>query len=124
LDHLAVTGAAEFEDLDHIQRVAVYKDQARGFDGHVRAAADGNAHVRAGEGRRVVHAIADHCHALPIFAIRNFLIFVFRQDFREDTLDAQLIRDRFATERLSPVSMATSIPILCNSSTPVCSQGG
>src|SRR5688572_19169209 len=48
LDHFAITGAAEFEDLDHIQWIAVDEDQARGFDGNVCAAADGDAHIRAG----------------------------------------------------------------------------
>jgi len=65
LNHLVVTGAAEFEDFDHIERIAVDQDQASGFDGNIRAAADGDTHIRAGEGGRVVHSVADHCHAFP-----------------------------------------------------------
>ena len=41
LNHLVVTGAAEFEKFHNIQRIAVDADQACGFNCDVRAATDG-----------------------------------------------------------------------------------
>ena len=46
----------------HVQRVAAHQDDVGGLDGHVGAGADGDAHVRLGQRRRVVHAVADHGH--------------------------------------------------------------
>jgi len=51
---IGVAGSAEREDLDHIQRLTLHQDDARGFNGHIRTAADGDADVGPGEGRRVL----------------------------------------------------------------------
>ena len=65
------------------------------FDGDVRAAADGDAHVGAGQGGGVVDAIADHRHPLALLLqFGHFLILVLGQHLGEVRVDAQLLRHR------------------------------
>ena len=44
----------------HIAQAALHQHDVRRVDGDVRARADGDADIRAGEGGRVVDAVADH----------------------------------------------------------------
>ena len=54
--------AAEAHGCRHVRKAALHEHHVRSGDGDVRACADGDADVGAGQGGRVVDAVADHGH--------------------------------------------------------------
>ncbi len=55
---LRMTARDSWTAVDRVQQVALHQHNIRRFNGDVRARADGNAHVRPRQGRRVVDAVA------------------------------------------------------------------
>src|SRR5918998_1405350 len=78
----------------HPAHVAGDQGQVRGLDRHVRAGADGDAHVRLRQGWGVVDAVADHADPLAVRLQPLYLGgLVLRQDLGEDPVYAELAGD-------------------------------
>ncbi len=58
--------ARERDGGSHPLQVGAHEGDGGGFEGHVGARAHGQAHVGAGQGRRVVDAIAHHGHGAAL----------------------------------------------------------
>ena len=57
---------ADFHDFDQLGGVAVQIDHIGGFFGRLRAGVHGQGHVRLGQGRGIVRAVAHHGHQLSL----------------------------------------------------------
>ena len=72
---------------------------------------DRGCDVRAGERRRVVHAVTDHRHAATLgLERRDDLLLVLGQHLRADVVDAEVRGDRLGDLLASPVIVTTRRP--------------
>ena len=65
--------ARNIQGREHQARVATHQGNARRLHCHIGAAAirvgHGHAHIRGGQGRRIVYAIAHHGHGMGLAAM-------------------------------------------------------
>ena len=65
------------------------------FDGDVGTGTDGETDIGSRQGRRIVDTVTDHCHGQSSgLQLGNLCVFVFRQHFGHDLVDAELLSDR------------------------------
>src|SRR5215510_806437 len=91
LPDVAHRGAAQFYRADDAAQVALNQRHARALHRHVRPRAHRYAYLRSRKRGSVVNAVARHRHHSP-FALqsRHELTLMFRQDFGDDLVNAQL----------------------------------
>jgi len=100
LPNLGVGAARDVDGVGHQRRVAAHQRDAGRMHGHVGAGGHGNAHIRGGQRRRVVDAVAHHCHASA--ALIKLILepchdggLVFGQDLGMHDVNAELPGNRF-----------------------------
>ena len=85
--------AAEADGRRHVAQPALHQHHVRGVDGHVRARADGDADVRAGERRGVVDAVADHGDPAILLELADHRLLAVREHAGHDLVHAGLRAD-------------------------------
>src|SRR5947209_5961975 len=60
LHHLSVGCSRQLDCPDYVARIATHEHDSRGFNRDVRSRTDRDSYIGGGQGRRVVHAVADH----------------------------------------------------------------
>ena len=85
---------AQLHGGGNVQKVAAHQHNVRRLDGDVRARTDGDADVRAREGRRVVDAVADHGDLFAAFLQTSDLaLLVLRQHLGHHAVHTDLTAD-------------------------------
>ena len=82
--------AAELHGGHRVAQVVADQDDVAALDGHVGAAAHGDADIGLGQGRRIVDAVADKGHHFAAFLELLYLArLVLGQNLGDDPLDAE-----------------------------------
>ena len=91
---VADNGLGQPDGRDRVGKVAFHQHHIGAFDGNVRARADGDPHIRAGQRRRVVDAVSHHSDGFPLLLqSRHMLLLFLRQHLGNDMGDVQLAAD-------------------------------
>ena len=92
--------AGEANRRGNVGEAAVHQHHVRRVHGDVRTRADGNAHVRAGERRSVVDAVADHRDASNLLQAAHDVRLAVRQNARDHLVNACRLPDRLCRARI------------------------
>ena len=95
---IADNSARQFHSGNSVEQVAFHQHNVGRFNCDIRARANCNADVGAGQGRRVVDAVADHRNLFALLLERRDLaLLVLRQHLRHDAPDPKRPADRLGS---------------------------